>query len=130
VIKENPIDNFEVLVEKCAASEAGARVLGMYDHTIQFSLLDGDPFFFTAIGGKVEVSAGEMPSTNLDNGYEIKGSTGNFVEWFQGQSRMSDLIENGQLFPVASHTTKRHIDYWVAQIVRIGNGIKIPKEVY
>ena len=121
---------FSILVEQCAASEAGRQMLAMYDHAVQFSLLDGEPFYLEVKDGQGRVFAGEMPVRLLDEGYEIKANSQVFREWFSGQERMSDLIEHGRMFPVASHTTKRHIDYWLAQIVRLGNGLKIPKEVY
>ena len=124
------VDHFSSLVETCGTSDIGRELLAMYDHTVQFSILDGDPFYFTAKNGEGRVVKGEMPSTTIVNGYEIKGSSRHLLEWFCGRDRMSDLIERGELFPVASHTTKRHIDYWLAQIVRLGNGIKTPKEVY
>ena len=121
---------FSTLVENCAASDAGRQALAMHDHVVQFTLLDGDPFHFEAQGGQITVTAGTMPERPLTEGYEIKASSDVLQEWFSGQARMSDLIENGRMFPVASHTTKRHIDYWIAQIVRLGNGLRIPKEVY
>ena len=93
-------------------------MLALRDQTIQFTALDGDLFHFDAQGGQTKVVAGEMPAKPLDDGYEIKADTAVFAEWFTGQARMSDLIEDGRMFPVASHTTKRHIDYWLAQIVR------------
>ena len=123
-------DHFAKLVEKCAATEAGREMIGMYNHIVQFTLLDGDKFHLIAENGKTSLVAGQMPERPLDEGYEIKGDTHEFEAWFSGRERLSDLVENGRMFPVASHTTKRHIDYWLAQIVRLGNGLKIPKEVY
>jgi len=119
------------LVEQCAATDAGKQMIATHDQGIQFTLLDSDDlFYFEAKGGQAQVIAGEMPARSLDDGYEIKGDTAVFRGGVSGQARMSDLIEHGRLFPVASHTTKRHIDYWLAQIIRMGNGLKIPKEVY
>lgn len=121
---------FSTLLENCAAGEAGRQMLAMHDHTVQFTPLDGDPFYFEAKGGQGKVGQGAMPERPLTEGHEIKAESEVFREWFSGQGRMSDLIEHGRMFPVASHTTKRHIDYWLAQIVRLGNDLKIPKEVY
>lgn len=121
---------FSALVEQTAATEAGRQMLAMYNHTVQFTPLDGDLFYFDVQAGQGNVVEGEMPEKPIDDGYEIKANTQVFHEWFSGQARMSDLIEDGRMFPVASHTTKRHIDYWLAQIIRMGNGLKIPKEVY
>jgi hypothetical protein len=71
-----------------------------------------------------------MPERPISAAYEIKAGSAAFQAWFSGRERLSDLIEHGRMFPVASHTTKRHIDYWLAKIVRLGNNLKIPKEVY
>ena len=125
------METLSTLVEQCAASEAGQQMIANHDHAIQFTPLDSNNiFYFEAKGGQAQVIEGEMPERPLDDGYEIKADTQVFREWFSGQARMSDLIEDGRMFPVASHTTKRHIDYWLAQIIRLGNGLKIPKEVY
>ena len=125
------METLSALVEQCAANEAGKQMITAHNQGIQFTVLDsGDLFYLEAKDGQAQVIEGEMPARSLDDGYEIKGDTTVFREWFNGQARMSDLIEDGRLFPVASHTTKRHIDYWLAQIIRIGNGLKIPKEVY
>lgn len=124
------IDMFAGLVERCAASEAGQRTLAMYDQTVQFTPLDGDPFYFEAKGGHGHVASGTMPDRPLPEAHEIKADSQVFQYWFSGLERMSDLIEHGRMFPVASHTTKRHIDHWLAKIVRLGNSLKVPKEVY
>ena len=123
-------DKLSQLVATCAQTEQGGSILAMYDHVVQFTLLDGDLFHFFAEGDERKVVMGEMPARSLVKGYEIKGDSDEFLAWFNGEERFSDLVEHGRMFPVASHTTKRHIDYWLAQIVRIGNGIKSPKELY
>ena len=122
-------DKFSELVAACRAAR-GEEVLGMYEHVVQFTPLDGEPFHFVAEGGEHKVVAGEMPPRSLVEGYEIKGDTVELHNWFSGAERFSDLVEDSRMFPIASHTTKRHIDHWLAQIVRIGNGLKSPKEVY
>lgn len=121
---------FSALLDRCAATEEGRQVLAMYDHTVQFTLLDGDPFYMKAQGGDVTLSDGVMPETPITDAHEIKADTEVFEQWFGGEERMSDLVEHGQMFPVASHTTKRHIDHWLAKIVRWGNGQRVPREVY
>jgi hypothetical protein len=121
---------FNALVQTCAASEAGREALAMHDHIVQFTPLDGDTFYFAAKGGKGEVAQGVMPERPITETHEIKANSDAFQEWFSGLERLSDLIEEGRMFPVASHTTKRHIDHWLAKIVRIGNGQSVPKEVY
>jgi hypothetical protein len=128
--QQNARKLFAQLVKTCSGTESGQKMLGMYNHTVQFTLLDGDKFFFDAQNGQTAVKDGQMPDRPLIRGYEIKADTENLLAWFSGAERYSDLIEHGRMFPVASHTTKRHIDYWLAQIVRLGNGQKIPKEVY
>lgn len=125
------MEMLETLIEQCAASEAGKQMIATHDHAVQFTPLDsGNLFYLEAKGGQAQVIEGEMSERPLDEGHEIKADTQVFREWFSGQARLSDLIEDGRMFPVASHTTKRHIDYWLAQIIRMGNGLKIPKEVY
>lgn len=128
--QQNARELFTQLVNACSKTETGRQVLGMYNHAVQFTLLDGDNFYFDAQNGQTVIEDGQMPDRPLTRGYEIKADSENLVAWFSGNERYSDLIEHGRMFPVASHTTKRHIDYWLAQIVRLGNGQKIPKEVY
>lgn len=124
------IEVLSAVVEQCAASETGQQTLAMYDHGIQFTPLDGDPFYLEVKGGKATLSDGLMDERSIDDGYEIKAETADFRAWFSSRERLSDLIEHGRMFPVASHTTKRHIDFWLAQIVRLGNGVATPKEVF
>lgn len=121
---------FTALVENCAAGEAGRQTLAMYDHLIQFTPLDGEPFYFEAQAGRGQVKPGVMPARPITETHEIKAGSDAFQAWFGGRERLSDLIEHGRMFPVASHTTKRHIDHWLARIVRLGNGQRSPKEVY
>ncbi|MFN8458401.1 MAG: hypothetical protein U0401_27735 [Anaerolineae bacterium] len=128
--KQTLTDMFSALVEQCASGEAGREALKMYNHTVQFTPLDGEPFHFIAKEGQAWVRNGVMPDSPLPDAHEIKADSQVFREWFSGQERMSDLIEHGCMFPVASHTTKRHIDHWLAKIVRLGSGLKIPKEVF
>lgn len=121
---------FSALVERCADSDAGREALAMYDHVVQFTPLDGDPFYFEVQAGQPRVLEGVMPKRLITEAHEIKAHTDAFHDWFSNRERMSDLIEHGRMFPVASHTTKRHIDHWLAKIVRIGNGQRSLKEVY
>lgn len=121
---------FSKLVETCTAGDAGRETLQMYDHVVQFTPLDGDPFYLEVQNGGGQVVDGVMPERPITQAHEIKASAGTLRDWFSGRERMSDLIEHGRMFPVASHTTKRHIDHWLAKIVRLGNGLTVPKEVY
>jgi hypothetical protein len=128
--QQNARELFTQLVNACREAENGQQMLAMYNHAVQFTLLDGGNFYFDAQDGQTAVQDGQMPEKPLTGGYEIKADTENLLAWFSGKERYSDLIEQGRMFPVASHTTKRHIDYWLAQIVRLGNGQKTLKEVY
>ena len=123
-------EKLDAVVAQCAASEEGRQALAMYEHMVQFTPLDGDPFYLKSQGGEITLHEGAMPETPITDAHEIKAQTDVFAQWFGGEERMSDLIEHGQMFPVASHTTKRHIDHWLAKIVRLGNGQKAPHEVY
>ena len=118
------------LVDNCAATDEGRKTLAMYDHVVQFTPLDGESFFLEAQDGQVQLRDGPMPERPITSAHEIKANSDVFRQWFAGRERMSDLIEQGQMFPVASHTTKRHIDHWLAKIVRLGVGHKAPQEVY
>ena len=51
---------FSTVLESCVAGEAGRRMLAMYDHTVQFTPLDGEPFHFVAKGGQGKVVAGHL----------------------------------------------------------------------
>lgn len=121
---------FLTLVKVCGDSEAGQQALAMYDHTVQFTPLDGNPFYLETQQGEAQVVEGIMPERAITDAHEIKANSEAFQAWFRGQERLSDLIEHGRMFPVASHTTKRHIDHWLAKIVRLGLGQKDLKEQY
>lgn len=123
-------ETFRALLEQCSATEEGRQTVSMYDHTVQFTPLDGNPFYLRSQNGNMTLQEGVMPETSITEAHEIKAPTEIFRQWFGGQERMSDLIEEGKMFPVASHTTKRHIDHWLAKIVRMGNGQKALREVY
>lgn len=123
-------DTLARLVETCATMDEGRQTLAMYDHAVQFTPLDGESFYLEAQSGQIQLKDSAMPERPITEAHEIKAGSEVFRQWFSGRERMSDLIENGQMFPVASHTTKRHIDHWLAKIVRLGTGQRAPREVY
>jgi hypothetical protein len=118
------------LVARCASSEAGRAALSTYDHVVQFTVLDGEPFYLTVRAGAARVADGVAPALPVIDTHEIKAPRETFGAWFAGRLRMIDAIETGRMFPSASHTTKRHIDHWLATIIRVGNGRESVKEVY
>lgn len=118
------------LLDRVAAAPDGARVLSEYDQLLQFTVLDGEPFYVEISGGKVRISPGVADPRPLADAHEYKSTRGVFEAYFSGRVRMSDAIHDGHLFPVAAHTTKRHIDHWVAKIVRMGLGQPGLRDLY
>ncbi len=118
------------LFDRVAARPDGAHVLSEYNHLLQFTVLDGEPFYVEIAGGKVRVSPGVAEPRPLADAHEYKATQAVFDAYFSGRVRMSDAIHDGKLFPVAAHTTKRHIDHWVAKIVRMGLGQPGLRDVY
>ncbi len=108
----------------------GTKVLQEYDQLLQFTVLDGTPFYVDIKGGKVTITEGTAAPRPLMEAHEYKGKQQVFEAFFAGKVRMSDAIHEGQFFPVAAHTTKRHIDHWVAKLVRLGLGQPSLRDVY
>jgi len=118
------------LFDQVAARPDGVRVLSEYNQLLQFTVLDGEPFYVEISGGKVRVSPGVAEPRPLADAHEYKATQAVFDAYFSGRVRISDAIHDGKLFPVAAHTTKRHIDHWVAKIVRMGLGQPGLRDVY
>jgi hypothetical protein len=124
------IPAFSALLDRVAAAPDGARALSQYDQLVQFTVLDGESFYVQFSGGKVRISPGVAEPRPLADVHEYKATQAVLEAYFSGRVRMSDAIHDGQLFPVAAHTTKRHIDHWVAKIVRMGLGQPGLRDVY
>ena len=118
------------LLDRVTAAPHGARVLSQYDQLLQFTVLDGESFYVEISSGRVRISPGVADPRPLAEAHEYKATQGVFEAYFSGRVRMSDAIHDGNLFPVAAHTTKRHIDHWVAYIVRTGLGQPGLRDVY
>jgi hypothetical protein len=118
------------LFDRVAVPPDGERVLSEYDQLLQFTVLDGESFYVEISGGKVRISPGVADPRPLADAHEYKATQVVFEAFFSGRVRMSDAIHEGQLFPVAAHTTKRHIDHWVAKIVRMGLGQPGLRDLY
>src|SRR5215472_9668127 len=118
------------LCDRVASRPDGLAALKEYDQLIQFTVLDGDPFYLDIKGGNVAVREGTAEPRPLAEAHEYKANRATLEAYFAGRVRMSDAIHDGQLFPVAAHTTKRHIDHWVAKLVRMGLGLPSLRDVY
>jgi hypothetical protein len=124
------VPTVRVLLDRLKTQPEGTKVLQEYDQLLQFSILDGMPFYVDIKGGKVTVTEGTAAPRPLMEAHEYKGRQEVLEAFFAGKVRMSDAIHEGQLFPVAAHTTKRHIDHWVAKLVRIGLGQPSLRDMY
>lgn len=124
------VPTVRALLDHAAALPQGSQALKEYDHLIQFTVLDGESFYIDIKGGKATVSDGTATPRPLAEAHEYKAPQKTLEAYFAGRVRMSDAIHDGKLFPVAAHTTKRHIDHWVAKIVRMGLGQPSLREVY
>ena len=118
------------LLERVAARPDGPAVLRDYDHLLQFTVLDGESFYVDIKGGSATVHAGTATPRPLAEAHEFKANQAVFEAFFSGRVRMSDAIQGGHLYPVAAHTTKRHIDHWLAKLVRLGLGQLSLREIY
>jgi hypothetical protein len=118
------------ILARCESTEAGRAALSTLDHVVQFTLLDGEPFYLEVKGGRARVTEGVAADAPIIDTHEIKAPRETLADWFAGRLRMIDAIETGRMFPSASHTTKRHIDHWITTIIRIGNEQPSMKEVY
>jgi len=118
------------LFDRVAATPEGERVLREYDHLLQFTVLDGPSCYVEIRGGRATVAEGTAHPRPMAEAHEYKAAQAVFVALFSGAVRMSDAIHDGQLFPVAAHTTKRHIDHWLATLIRIGLGRPALREIY
>jgi hypothetical protein len=111
-------------------SPAGREALKTYDHTLIFSLMDGEPFHVEIKGGQAQVKRGNPPPRPITAAHEFKAREAVFRDFFTGRRRLYDAVHEGDLFPMAAHTTKRHIDYWLVKMVNIGNRIPSLRELY
>ena len=123
-------DVVKELFRKVGESPSGREALKMYDHTLIFSALDGDAFHVDIRGGKAEVKSGLPAARPIAEAHELKASEAVFRDFFTGRRRFYDAVHEGDLFPMAAHTAKRHIDHWLVRLVNIGNDIPSLKELY
>jgi len=118
------------IFQKVSDSPSGREALKMYDHTLILSVMDGEPFHIEIKGGQAQVKPGLPPPRPIAEAHEIKAREPVFRDLFSGRRRFYDAVHEGDLYPMAAHTTKRHIDYWLVQMVNIGNGIPSLQELY
>ncbi len=124
------VPTVRALFDRVNTQPEGTKVLQEYDQLLQFTVLNGSPFYLDIKGGKVMITEGTAAPRPLMEAHEYKGKQQVFEAFFAGKVRMSDAIHEGQFFPVAAHTTKRHIDHWVAKLVRLGLGQPSLRDVY
>jgi len=124
------VPTVRALFDRVNTQPEGIKVLQEYDQLLQFTILNGSPFYVDIKSGKVTIAEGTAAPRPLMEAHEYKGQQQVFEAFFAGKVRMSDAIHEGQLFPVAAHTTKRHIDHWVAKLVRLGLGQPSLRDVY
>lgn len=115
-------ETLDELLRQTAASEEGRETLQRYDHTLYFDVLDGEPFYAEIIRGEADVAPGEPSPRPIAEAHSIKANEAALHDWFEGRLRYSDGIHENRLFPVAAHTSKRHIDNWIVKLVRLGQG--------
>lgn len=118
------------LLRKAASSLEGQETLRRYDHTINFDVLDGRPFHVEILGGEAVVEDREASPRPLAEAHNIRAPEAALRDWFEGRLRYSDGIHENRLFPMAAHTTKRHIDNWIVKLVRLGQGRPSIKDEY
>ena len=118
------------LFAKIEALSAGREVLQTYDHVLIFSPLDGDAFHVEIEGGKPRVNTGLPEPRPIEAAHEFKANESVLRDFFAGRRRFIDAVHEGDLFPMAAHTAKRHIDHWLVKLVNIGNGIPSLRELY
>lgn len=122
--------SFSALLKNAAGTPEGRETLKRYDHTLNFDVLDGEPFHVEIQNGEFDVRGGAAPPKLLMDAHEIKANEDAFRDWFEGRVRLSDAIHENRMFPTAAHTTKRHIDNWLAKLVRLGLGRPGLKDEY
>lgn len=115
-------ETLDELLRQAAASEEGRETLRRYDHTVHFDVLDGESFYAEIIGGEADVVPGEPAPRPIAEAHSIKAHEAPLRDWFEGRLRYSDGIHENRLFPVAAHTSKRHIDNWIVKLIRLGQG--------
>ena len=118
------------LLRKAVSTTEGRETLMRYDHTINFDVLDGEPFHIEIIGGEVDINCTEAPPRPISEAYNIRGKEAAFRDWFEGSARFSDLIHEHRMYPQAAHTTKRHVDNWIVKLVRLGQRKHGLKDMY
>ncbi|HZD10691.1 MAG TPA: hypothetical protein VE553_05050 [Candidatus Binatia bacterium] len=115
-------ETLRTLLSQAARSDEGRETLQRYDHLVFFDVLDGEPFYADIAGGVADVASGVPSPRPIAEAHSIKANESALRDWFEGRLRYSDGIHENLLFPVAAHTTKRHIDNWIVKLVRLGQG--------
>lgn len=123
-------DILNELLLQAAKTVQGRETLLRYDQFITFDVLGGEPFHAEIVGGEVDIKPGLAPPKPIMEAHLIKARDEVFRDWFEGRTRFSDAIHEGRLYPMAAHTTKRHIDNWLVRLVRLGQGRPSLKDVY
>lgn len=118
------------LLQKAAGTVEGQETLRRYDQTINFDVLDGQPFHVEIIMGEAVTSTGQAPPKPIMEAHNIRAKEAALRDWFEGRLRFSDGIHENRIFPMAAHTTKRHIDNWLVKLIRLGQGRPSLKDEY
>ncbi|MFN8458399.1 MAG: hypothetical protein U0401_27725 [Anaerolineae bacterium] len=118
------------LLRTAAGTVEGRETLMRYDHTVNFDVLDGQPFHVEIVGGEAAVETGQAKPRPLAEAHNIRAKEAALRDWLEGRARFSDLIHEHRLYPMAAHTTKRHIDNWLIKLVRLGHGRPSLKDEY
>jgi len=109
---------------------AGREALKWYDHTLIFSPLDGDPFYVDIRNGDARPKRGLPPPRPITEAHEFKANEAVFRDFFTSRRRLYDAVHEGDLYPMAAHTAKRHIDFWLVRLVSLSNGVPTLKDQY
>ena len=128
--KSSLYESVKDVFQRVSDSPSGREALKMYDHTLVFSVMDGEPFHVEVKAGKAQVKPGLPPPRPIAEAHEFKAREQVFHEFFVGRRRLYDAVHEGDLYPMAAHTTKRHIDYWLVKMVNIGLGLPSLQELY
>lgn len=118
------------IFDRVGGSPPGREALRMYDHTLVFSVMDGEPFHLEVKAGKAQVKPGLPAPRPITEAHEFKAREAVFRDFFTGRRRFYDAVHEGDLYPMAAHTTKRHIDHWLVKMVNLGLGLPSLQELY
>lgn len=113
---DNAVEFFKNRVLK---KEEALEELKKHDRTVQFRVLDEEPFMMEIKGGQITFEKGEIENSDI----EVEADSQTFIAIFSGEMTPSKAFLDGKLLAFRGWVDKTRPYFpWLTKIIRIGQG--------